>query len=120
MYMMQTTKSWTDGTRCERSNRRVIEPVGEKEKEVTDSPITKICNTLDNQIMSNCETIHSRDTNNRREDTYIKIASREMFNKINQNPFLLGNNYVNDIINQDQYLKPIREETNSNKFNGSQ
>ena len=78
----------------------------EKEKE----PLKiRVCESFDNQIMSNCETIHSRDTNNRREDTYMKIASREMFNKINQNPFLLGNDYVSDIVNQDQYLKPTKE-----------
>ena len=33
------------------------------------------------------------------------MAGREMFNKIIQNPFLLGNDYVRDIENQDQYLR---------------
>jgi hypothetical protein len=28
-----------------------------------------------------------------------------MFNKINQNPFLLGNNYVDDINVQEQFLR---------------
>ena len=101
--MMKTTKTWTDGTICERSERRVI-ALEEKKKE-KEEPI-RMCDSFDNQIMSNCETINSRDTNNRREDTYIRMAGREMFNKINQNPFLLGNDYVSDIANQDQYLNP--------------
>lgn len=104
---IKITKCWSDGSTYERSSRRVEnkeEPEKVKEKEHV---LSRACETFDNQIMSNCETIHSRDTNNRREDTYIKMASREMFNKINQNPFLLGNNYVSDIANQDQYLKPI-------------
>lgn len=108
MYMLRTTKTWTNGTICERSDRRPIaiqEKVVEEKEQVKKEP-TRMCETFDNQIMSNCETVNSRDTNNRREDTYIRMAGREMFNKINQNPFLLGNDYVSDIINQDQYLKP--------------
>jgi hypothetical protein len=108
--MMRTTKTWTNGTICERSERRVVveekeikEEGKEKEKEIKEP--TRMCDSFDNQIMSNCETVNSRDTNNRREDTYIRMAGREMFNKIIQNPFLLGNDYVRDIENQDQYLR---------------
>jgi len=106
--MIRTTKTWTNGTICERSERRVVvveekEKEKEKEKEIKE-PI-RMCDSFDNQIMSNCETVNSRDTNNRREDTYIRMAGREMFNKIIQNPFLLGNDYVRDIENQDQYLR---------------
>ena len=111
---MKTTKCWSDGSIYERSSRQQVKEeikVKEiKEKEEVKEPAhIRACDSFDNQIMSNCETIHSRDTNNRREDTYMKIASREMFNKINQNPFLLKNDYVSDIVNQDQYLKPIKE-----------
>lgn len=83
---MKITKCWSDGSICEKSSRRIPELEKEKEKE-KEPVLIRACETFDNQIMSNCETIHSRDTNNRREDTYIKMASREMFNKINQNPF---------------------------------
>ena len=116
---MKITKSWSDGSTYERSSRRIDkdqlqENPQEKNIDKEKEPVLiRACETFDNQIMSNCETIHSRDTNNRREDTYIKMASREMFNKINQNPFLLGNNYVSDIANQDQYLKPINPNLNN-------
>jgi len=110
--MISHNKCWTNGTICERSKIRTNEKKGQEGqevvKEIKEIKESRVCNSFDNQIMSNCETINSRDTNNRREDTYIKMASREMFNKINQNPFLLGNNYVNDIINQEQYLKPSK------------
>ena len=96
------TKCWSDGSICERSKRRLPEEIEQKK----DTVEIRIESTFNNQIMSNGETIYSRDTNNRREDTYIKIASREMFNKVNQNPFLLGHDYVVDIGIQDQYLKP--------------
>ena len=111
---MKTTKCWSDGSTYERSSRQQVkEEIKEKEEVKPEQKNTRACDSFDNQIMSNCETIHSRDTNNRREDTYMKIASREMFNKINQNPFLLGNDYVSDIVNQDQYLKPIKEYSNN-------
>ena len=105
------TKCWSDGSKYEKSKRP--EPI--KETSIPTLP-TSIETTFNNQIMSNGETIHSRDTNNRREDTCIKIASREMFNKINQNPFLLGHDYAMDIGIQNQFLmsrieKPINEDT---------
>ena len=43
----------------------------------------------------------------------MQIASREMFNKINQNPFLLGNNYVDDINVQEQFLRATTSNTAS-------
>jgi hypothetical protein len=59
-----------------------------------------------NRLIDQFEPLHSRDTNNtKREEVYMQIASREMFNKINQNPFLLGNNYVDDINVQEQFLR---------------
>lgn len=119
---LNITTSWTDGSICERSKRRIIQEHNNNNKDNKDNkepnepnePKEKgmmrkseaLCESFDNRIMSNCETIQSRDTNNRREDNCIKMAGREMFNKINQNPFLLGNDYVSDIITQDQYLKP--------------
>ena len=115
---MKTTKCWSDGSTYERSSRQQVkeEEIKEKEEVKPEQKNIRACDSFDNQIMSNCETIHSRDTNNRREDTYMKIASREMFNKINQNPFLLGNDYVSDIVNQDQYLKPTKEYSNKERI----
>jgi len=43
---------------------------------------------------------------NKREDTYSKMATREMVGQIGMNPFS-NNNYLTDVIAQDNFLKPI-------------
>ena len=44
---------------------------------------------------------------NKREDSSMKMAEREMFAQTGMNPFLGTNNYLNDIMAQDQFLKPV-------------
>lgn len=44
---------------------------------------------------------------NKREDNYNRMSEREMFGQINQNPFLVRNNYIDDLMVQDKFLKPI-------------
>jgi len=43
---------------------------------------------------------------NRREDTYHRMAEREMIGQIGYNPFS-KNEYLNDVMQQEQFLKPI-------------
>lgn len=43
---------------------------------------------------------------NKREDTYNRMATREMIGQIGMNPFS-NNNYLSDVITQDNFLKPI-------------
>ena len=117
---MKITQTWSDGSVYERS-KRIIEPKEQhnvkndvkediqkndiqkndiRTKELTKPPF------FSNRLIDQFEPLHSRDTNNtKREEVYMQIASREMFNKINQNPFLLGNNYVDDIDVQEQFLR---------------
>jgi len=45
---------------------------------------------------------------NKREDTYNRMAEREMVGQRGMNPFFpQGNNYLEDLMNQDNFLKPI-------------
>jgi hypothetical protein len=44
---------------------------------------------------------------NKREDNYNRMSEREMFGQINQNPFLVRNNYIEDLMVQDKFLKPV-------------
>jgi hypothetical protein len=44
---------------------------------------------------------------NKREDTDKKMAERQMFSQISLNPYLTNNNYVNDIVVRDSFLKPV-------------
>jgi hypothetical protein len=43
---------------------------------------------------------------NNREDNYNKISEREIIGQTIMNPFMLNNTYVNDVVNQENYLKP--------------
>ena len=43
---------------------------------------------------------------NKREDSSFKMAEREMFATCGMNPFLGTNNYVNDVVTQNTFLKP--------------
>lgn len=44
---------------------------------------------------------------NKREDNYNRMSEREMFGQINQNPFLTSNKYIDDLMVQEKFLKPI-------------
>lgn len=52
---------------------------------------------------------------NKREDNYNKMLEREMFGQINQNPFLVQNNYLDDLMNQEKFLKPMCTTTEKEK-----
>lgn len=43
---------------------------------------------------------------NKREDTYNKMSERELVCQTGQNPFLPNNNYVDDILSHEQFMKP--------------
>ena len=43
---------------------------------------------------------------NKREETNNKMLEREMVAQTNSNPFLLGNDYLEDLSVQDQFLTP--------------
>ena len=50
--------------------------------------------------------------NNKREESYNKMAEREMIAQIGQNPFFTNNTpdndeYVNNVTIQDKFLKPV-------------
>ena len=58
---------------------------------------------------------------NKREDNYNKMSEREMFGQINQNPFLVRNNYIDDLMVQEKFLKPIStsmEKENNENIDG--
>jgi hypothetical protein len=49
-----------------------------------------------------------RQVSNKREEANAKINDRYLIGQANQNPFMLSNNYVNDIEVQLNYLTPQR------------
>jgi hypothetical protein len=56
---------------------------------------------------------------NKREDNYNKMSEREMFGQINQNPFLVQNNYLDDLMNQEKFLKPMSTSSEKEKTTGN-
>jgi hypothetical protein len=110
---MKITQTWSDGSLCERSKRIIpkqntdiqnVTEIVKNDIQQNKKELTK--HLFSNRLIDQFEPLHSRDNNNqKREEVYMQIASREMFNKINQNPFLLGNNYVDDINVQEQFLR---------------
>jgi len=52
---------------------------------------------------------------NKREDTYNKMAEREMVSQIGHNPFLDGNDYVKNVVARDLFLKPINTNADREK-----
>lgn len=56
---------------------------------------------------------------NKREDNYNKMSEREMFGQINQNPFLNQNNYLDDLMNQEKFLKPMSTSSEKEKNTGN-
>ena len=78
---------WTDGTKCERSaKRQKLDPVEEALKE---GPIPDVL-----------------PTHNKRELSNNKILERGMMSQTSQNPFLIRNNYLEDLNIQENFLRP--------------
>lgn len=57
---------------------------------------------------------------NKREDNCNKMSEREMFGQINQNPFLVTNKYIDDLMVQEKFLKPICTSMEKEKKNNGE
>ena len=75
--------SWCNDTQIERSEK--------KEKKI-----------LENNLINETKLLKKK---NHREESIMKRANRDMIIQRGVNPFLSGNNYIQDIINQEKYLR---------------
>ena len=110
---------WSNGIPYEKSSRRqIIQDVKneveleleqqQQDQEEQQQQQNAISQSLNSHAFSYGETLFSRnESGNKREETYSKMAEREIGNKINQNPFLMNADYVNDLMTQDKYMKPV-------------
>lgn len=95
--------SWSDGTLAERSPRpqKHYQETAQVPKEIIDN----------NAYLQSLHGFEFRETN-KREESYNKMAERELVAQIGQNPFLeKGANYIDDVSVRDQFLKPIATNT---------
>jgi len=107
---------WRDGSNYQPIERSYIKITKNNCQEINNSeqqPQDKT--TQQNQQNQPPETIENTpdtqfipQTNNKREDTYSKMAEREMIKQVGMNPFL-NNSYVDGINIRDQFLIPYHE-----------
>jgi hypothetical protein len=109
---------WSNGSVVERSPRIQIPINHEQQPRQPQQPnngasIQK--EILDNNAFLqslNCDPGFDFRENNKREESYNKMAEREMIAQIGQNPFFINNHldndeYVHNVSIQDKFLKPI-------------
>ena len=126
---------WNDGTRIEKSPRIVSKRENEGEVNLNEPSIEDFSTTVnvyhspdlssvpkasvlnENQAYLQSLEIDQqfRESSTKREESWEKMASRDMMGQMGQNPFFYQegqqNNYVNDIAVRDQYLKPVSTTT---------
>jgi len=118
---------WTNGEKCERSQRRAQSENYDNKKIETE--LDKLENIAFQQALLSENDIWSleeqqvfasfeKPKSNRREETYNRMAGREMVGQIGMNPFV-QRNYLDDVITQDNYLKPISTSLEREKENNS-
>jgi hypothetical protein len=95
-----------ENERCERTERNV-QPKQAQVSAVAPAPLAQASAPVPaaQQVIAD----HGfRQVSNKREEANAKINDRYLIGQANQNPFMLSNNYVNDIEVQLNYLTPQR------------
>jgi hypothetical protein len=120
---------WNDGTHAERSPRidskreeRALDlhsstVVSDEQlfvyhtPDISSVPKASVLNENQAYLQSLDMDQQFRESSKKREETWEKIASRDMIGQMGQNPFFYQegnqNNYVNDVAIRDQFLKPV-------------
>uniref|UniRef100_A0A6C0HXG0 Uncharacterized protein n=1 Tax=viral metagenome TaxID=1070528 RepID=A0A6C0HXG0_9ZZZZ len=107
--------SWSNGDIVERSPRKRNQQQKEQQEQEQDPHFAKQQQQLaqhqsllsEEDPWSIVDFSNMRSSMNRREDTYNKISEREMVGQMGRNPFMSENNYLNDVMTQDNFLKPV-------------
>ena len=102
---------WSDGSTFERSPRNSTK----QDVQVSAQSMHIPKEILDNEAYLqslNCDYDPDSRENNKREESYYKMAEREMVAQIGQNPFFINqtpdnNDYANNVTIQDRFLKPV-------------
>ena len=116
---------WTTGENVERSKRKVIPNTNginvndtsdgyqkTVEKFAYDASLHHDENSweLYNTTQMNSTSLQ-QSMESKREDTDKRMAERQMFSQKSLNPYLTNNDYVNDIVVSNNFLKPISTTT---------
>ena len=116
---------WTTGENVERSKRKVIPNTNginvndtsdgyqkTVEKFAYDASLHHDENSweLYNTTQMNSTSLQ-QSMESKREDTDKRMAERQMFSQKSLNPYLTNNDYVNDIVVSNNFLKPVSTTT---------
>ena len=99
--------SWSNGTTCERSPRKNMINTNDNIQYTQEVPKEIVENTAYLQSLNCGDNLEGFHESNKREDSYNRMAEREMITQIGQNPFNTTSDYVNNVSIQDKFLKPI-------------
>ena len=97
---------WTKGEPYERSRRIFKNEPTEIDETFSKEIETSAYSSALNYDENTWDMLNQR-LSNKREDLDFKIAERGPVQQIGNNPFLGQNNYVNDIVVSNNFLKPI-------------
>jgi hypothetical protein len=119
---------WTNGEKYEKSPRqprRVQQSQSQTQINYDDEDPSKMSKLAFQQALLSENDVWSLEEQqvfvnaekpmNKREDTYNRMAEREMMGQIGMNPFM-QRNYLEDVAVQDNFLKPISTSLEREKF----
>ena len=120
---------WSYGEKMEKSPRimkqYVSQPQSQQPNEYTENNSENLAyqqsllSENDTWSLDGSQFINEIKPLNKREDNYNRMSERQMFGQINQNPFLVSNKYIDDLMVQDKFLKPISTSIEKEKNNSS-
>ena len=106
---------WTKGESYERSRRIVNATTNEinnidvdnySSKTIEDLAYSSSLNHDENTWEILNQSFNGFRQENKRADTDKRLSERQMISQINMNPYLVNNNYVDDIETHNNFLKP--------------
>jgi hypothetical protein len=116
---------WTQGEPYQKSARKVIKQQQfESQINYDDNPQQNANVALQQALLSENDVwsleeqqvfVNPDKPMNKRENTYNKMAEREMVGQIGMNPFM-QRNYLEDVMVQENFLKPISTSLEKEKF----
>ncbi|NDA89412.1 MAG: hypothetical protein EBY20_00640 [Alphaproteobacteria bacterium] len=120
---------WTNGEKYEKSPRqprRGQQNQNQSQIDYEDEDPSKMANLAFQQALLSENDVWSLEEQqvfvnpekpmNKREDTYNRMAEREMVGQIGMNPFM-QRNYLEDVMVQENFLKPVSTSLEREKFN---
>ncbi len=120
---------WSNGEKMEKSPRimkqYVSQPQSQQPNEYTENNSENLAyqqsllSENDTWSLDGPQFISEIKPLNKREDNYNRMSERQMFGQINQNPFLVSNKYIDDLMVQEKFLKPISTSIEKEKNNSS-